>query len=176
MRWRVHSESTLYSDEWLDLRLADVELPNGRHLDHRLIRMSPSAGALVIDRGSVLLMWRHRFITDRWGWEIPMGKLAPGEAPADAAAREVEEETGWQPGPLRPLTYVQPSGGILDSEHQLFRAYSATYTGPPADDFESERIGWIPLANVKELIDKREIHASSTLAALLYVLAYPESR
>jgi 8-oxo-dGTP pyrophosphatase MutT (NUDIX family) len=75
-----------------------VELPDGRHLDHRLIRMRPSVGALVVDdQGRVLLIWRHRFITGRWGWETPMGGISEGETPAEGAAREVEEETGWRP-------------------------------------------------------------------------------
>lgn len=72
-------------------------------------------------------MWRHRFITDTWGWEIPLGGIRPGEDPADAAAREVEEETGWRPGPLRPLVYTQPSPGLMTFEHHIFRADSATH-------------------------------------------------
>lgn len=170
MRWTVHSERSLHTDQWLDLKIADVELPDGRHLDHRLIRMSASAGAVVIQQGKVLLLWRHRFITDRWGWEIPVGRIAPGETPTQAATREVEEETGWRPDQLRPLVYSQPSGGILDSAHHLFRADSATHVGPPSDDFESERISWVPLSDVKPLIDKREIHGGSALIGLLYVL------
>jgi ADP-ribose pyrophosphatase YjhB (NUDIX family) len=107
MRWIVHSEKPLYTDPWLDIRLADVELPDGRHLEHRLIRTAPGAGAVVTDHdGRALLLWRHRFITDTWGWEIPIGKADAGEDPARAAAREVEEETGWrevrqEPGPQK---------------------------------------------------------------------------
>ncbi|MEY9211446.1 hypothetical protein ABH917_000892 [Thermobifida halotolerans] len=65
MRWIVHSEKPLYQDRWLDIRLADVEITGGRHLSHRLIRSAPGAGAVVLNgRGEVLLLWRHRFITD----------------------------------------------------------------------------------------------------------------
>ncbi|WP_431521630.1 NUDIX domain-containing protein [Actinomadura madurae] len=71
------------------------------------------------DRRSVLLEWRHRFITDAWGWEIPIGGIRDG-GPAAAAAREVEEETGWRPGPMRPLTVVHPTPGISDSQHRIF--------------------------------------------------------
>lgn len=99
MRWIVHSEKPLYTDPWLDIRVADVELPDGRHLEHRLIHTAPGAGAVVTDQnGQVLLLWRHRFITDTWGWEIPIGKADAGEDPALAAAREVEEEQAGGPG------------------------------------------------------------------------------
>ncbi|MEV0570214.1 NUDIX hydrolase [Dactylosporangium sp. NPDC050588] len=170
MRWQVNSERTLYQDQWVHLLTADVELPDGRHLDHRLIRTEPGAGAVVVVDGKVLLLWRHRFITDTWTYEIPVGAIGNDE-PAVAAAREVEEETGWRPGPLRPLIYTQPTPGLMNSEHHIFRADSAEYIGPPVDGFESERVEWVALNDVRRLIDKRDIVTGTTLVALLYLLA-----
>jgi 8-oxo-dGTP pyrophosphatase MutT (NUDIX family) len=168
VQWTVRGERSLYADEWLEVRSADVELPDGRHLDHRLLRMPASAGAVAIDGNRrALLIWRHRFITGMWGWEMPMGRISPGETPAQAAAREVEEETGWRPGPLRQLARVQPSSGIMDAAHYLHIADGATRTGPAADAFESERIEWVPLREVPELITRQEIISSSTITALL---------
>jgi hypothetical protein len=94
MRWSVHSKKPLYEDEWLDIRVADVELPDGRHLEHRLIRTPPGAGCVVVLDGQALLLWRHRFITGSQGWEIPIGKIEPGEDPAAAAAREPRKRPG----------------------------------------------------------------------------------
>jgi len=171
MRWTVHAEEPLYTDEWLDIRMADVEIPGGRRLSHRLIRTPPGAGAVVRDdRERVLLLWRHRFITDTWGYEIPMGKVDGDESPLAAAARETEEETGWRPEGLRPLLKVQPTAGISDSVHHVFLAGRATYTGPPAEAYEAQRIAWVPLADVPGLAGRGEISSGSTLAALLYVL------
>jgi 8-oxo-dGTP pyrophosphatase MutT (NUDIX family) len=171
MQWIVHGERSLYADQWLEVRSADVELPDGRHLDHRLLRMPASAGAVAVDSQSrALLIWRHRFITGVWGWEMPMGRINPGEAPAQAAAREVEEETGWRPGPLRQLARVQPSGGIMDAAHYLHTADGAVRIGSAADGFESTRIEWVPLADVPDLIAKQEIVSSSTITALLLCL------
>src|SRR5262249_13295933 len=126
MRWQVNSEEPLDRDEWLDIRLAAVELPHGLHLSHRVIRTPPGARVVALDDARrALLIWRHSFVTDSWGWEIPIGKIEPGEEPIEAAAREFEEETGWRPGPLRPLIYSQPSNGISDSEHHIFMADGA---------------------------------------------------
>ncbi|MBB6173818.1 8-oxo-dGTP pyrophosphatase MutT (NUDIX family) [Nocardiopsis mwathae] len=170
MRWTVHSEQPLYTDRWLDIRLADVEITGGRHLEHRLIRTDPGAGAVVMnDRDEVLLEWRHRFIPDTWGYEIPIGGVHPGEHPAAAAAREVEEETGWRPGPLRPLIYTQPTPGISDSEHHIFFADTAEHVGDPAEDWEAERIEWVPLPHIPKLVTERKIVSGTTLTALLYV-------
>lgn len=99
-----------------------------------------------------------------------MGLVEDGESPADAAAREVLEETGWRPGPVKPLIYAEPANGITDSQHHVFRADGATYEGPPTEKNESDRIEWIPLADVRGMIDRREIVSSGSLVGLLYVL------
>ena len=170
MRWTVHSEEPLYTDAWLDIRIADVEIPRGGgRLSHRLIRAAPGAGAVVLDdRRRVLLLWRHRFITDSWGYEIPIGRVDDGEEPIAAAARETEEETGWRPAGLRPLLRVHPSAGISDSEHHIFLTRQATHIGDPTDAFESERIEWVPLTDVPALIAEGDITSGTTLSALLY--------
>jgi 8-oxo-dGTP pyrophosphatase MutT (NUDIX family) len=170
VRWQVHSEQPLYTDEWLDIRLADVSLPDGRHLSHRMIRTPAGAGAAVTDgRGRVLLLWRHRFITDSWGWELPLGRVEDGESPIEAAARETEEETGWRPGPLTPLLSVQPSNGISDAVHHVFRATSATHLGDPVDAFGSDRVDWVPLADIPKLVGQGDVVSATTIAALLYL-------
>jgi 8-oxo-dGTP pyrophosphatase MutT (NUDIX family) len=98
-----------------------------------------------------------------------MGRVDPGETPEQAAAREVAEETGWCPGPLRELAIVQPASGIMDAAHHIYAADTAsrTPTGEPQDSFEAARIEWVPLADVPGLIAKREIVSSSTITALL---------
>jgi hypothetical protein len=87
MRWTVHGERTLYDSDWVRLTLADIEVPGGQRFEHHVVRMpSAAAGTVVHDpAGGVLLLWRHRFITDRWGWEIPAGRVDDGESPVDAA-------------------------------------------------------------------------------------------
>jgi 8-oxo-dGTP pyrophosphatase MutT (NUDIX family) len=177
MQWRVHSEQPLYADQWLDIRLADVELPDGRHIDHRLIRTGPGAGAVVLnEQQEVLLLWRHRFITDTWAYEIPMGGIDAGEDAAVAAAREVEEETGWRPGPLQPLLYIEPSNGLMDAQHHIFTTNTAIYTGNPIEAIEAEHAAWIPLTKVSDMIAARQIVGGTTIAALLYALTTVTTR
>lgn len=126
--------------------------------------------AVVDDQKRVLMMWRHRFVTDTWGGELPMGLIEPEETHGQAAAREVEEETGWRVDAVKPLVCAQPANGITDSEHHVFRVDSATYFGPPIEQNESDRIEWIPLAGIRGMSDRREIVSSGSLAGLLYLL------
>jgi len=155
----------------LSVRKLDVEQPDGERIDYHAIRLSDVAAAVVTDaEHRVLLMWRHRFLTDTWAWELPMGIVEPGETPQAAAAREVEEETGWRPGPLTELIYSQPGAGIMDSSHHVFRASTATRIGEPTEHNESDRIEWIPLAEVPAMIQRREIVSAITLLGLQQTL------
>lgn len=171
MQWKTHGERQIYTNPWVNLCLVDVEQPDGRRWEHHVVRLRHLAVAAVVnDRREVLMMWRHRFITDKWAWELPMGLIEEGESPEEAAAREVEEETGWRPGPVKSLIYAEPANGITDSQHYVFRADGATYIGPPTEKNESDRIEWIPLDRVRSMIDRREIVSSGALVGLLYVL------
>ena len=172
MRWTVHGERSLYESDWMQLRLVDVEQPGGQRFEHHVLRTpANAAGVLVHDheRG-VLLLWRHRFITDAWGWEIPAGKVDPGESPEAAAAREVEEETGWRPGALRPLCRFAVASGITDHSFTAFLADGATFVGEPADAFEAERVEWVPLHDVRLALTAGSMCDGPTLAVISYAL------
>ncbi|MFM9367774.1 NUDIX hydrolase [Streptomyces sp. Da 82-17] len=168
MQWTNMKEQTVYENRWFQVNLADVALPDGRHLDHFLIRMRPVAVATVVNGANeVLLLWRHRFITDSWGWELPAGVVEDGEDVAVAAARELEEETGWRPGPMRHLMSVEPSNGLTDAVHHVYWSDEAAYTGPPQDAFESSRREWVHLKVVPDLIARGEVPGANMVAALL---------
>jgi 8-oxo-dGTP pyrophosphatase MutT (NUDIX family) len=168
VQWTKLSEQTVYENRWFRVNLADVELPDGRHLDHFLIRLRPVAVATAVNEANeVLMLWRHRFITDSWGWELAAGVVEDGEDIAFAAAREMEEETGWRPGPLQHLLTVEPSNGLTDARHHLYWSEGATYIGPPEDDFESSRREWIPLKLVPDMIARGEVPAANMAAGLL---------
>ncbi|MEU5278141.1 NUDIX hydrolase [Streptomyces sp. NPDC059618] len=171
MEWKTHGERQIYTNPWVNLCLVDVQQPDGRRWEYHVVRLRHlSVAAVVNDRQEVLMMWRHRFITNSWAWELPMGLVEEGETPEEAAAREVLEETGWRPGPIKPLIYAEPANGITDSQHHVFRADGATYEGPPTEKNESDRIEWIPLSEIRGMIDRREIVSSGSLVGLLYVL------
>jgi 8-oxo-dGTP pyrophosphatase MutT (NUDIX family) len=154
MRWQTYGERTIYDSPWVRLSLVDVDVPGHGRIDHHVVRVPRGASGTVVhdpERG-VLLMWRHRFITDSWGWEIPAGRIDPGETPEQTAARETLEETGWRPGPLRHLMTYHPSNGSIDQTFHVFLAQGAELVGPPSDRSEADRIEWVPVERVRELV------------------------
>ena len=70
MRWKVVCERPLYQDEWLDIRVAGIELPDGRRLAHRCIRTPPGAGVAAVDSAWVPLAGIRTLIT---GGQITSG-------------------------------------------------------------------------------------------------------
>ena len=131
MRWTVHGERSIYESEWVRLCMADVEVPGSRRFEHHVVRMPCEAAGTVVhdaDRG-LLLLWRHRFITDTWGWEIPAGRVEPGESAEQAARRETVEETGWRPNGLSHLMTYQPANGLSDQRFNIFLGDGAVQVG-----------------------------------------------
>lgn len=175
MRWTVHGERAVYSSPWMGMSLVDVEIPGGERFEHHVVRYPREAAGTVVrdpDRG-VLLLWRHRFITDTWGWEIPAGGVEEGETPEEAAEREAVEEAGWQPSQLRRVGSYAPSNGSSDQVFHIFASDGATYVGEPTDPSESERIDWLAETEVRKLIAEGEIFDGLSLTALLWTLALP---
>jgi 8-oxo-dGTP pyrophosphatase MutT (NUDIX family) len=172
----VHGERTVYDSPWVQVALVDVEVPGGARFEHHVVRMpSKAAGAVVHDPGrGVLLLWRHRFITDTWGWEIPAGRIEPGESPAEAAAREVLEETGWRPGPLRPLIDYHPTNGLSDQRFDLFLAEGAVEQGEPSDPSESERVAWVPVEELRRIVTSGEMRDGLSLTGVLHAFVTGE--
>jgi 8-oxo-dGTP pyrophosphatase MutT (NUDIX family) len=169
MIWIVNNERAVYENPWLRVQLADVELPDGRHLDHYFLRQRPVATCAIVDEADrVLLLWRHRFITDVWGWELPSGVTdQEDEDLVASAAREAEEETGWRPTNLRPLMDLLPAAGLSDCVNHIYWSDQAEFIGAPVDAHESSRIEWVSLKEVPELVTRGLVRESSMVAALL---------
>lgn len=172
MKWIVHGERSIYESPWVSLGLADVEVPGSHRFEHHVVHCGAAAGTVIMDpeRG-VLLIWRHRFITNSWGWEIPAGRIDGIETPAEAAARETLEETGWRPGPLVPLVGFFPSNGLSDQRFHIFTGETATYVGDPTDSSESSRIEWLSIEDLRTAIATGQMQDGLSLTACCYALA-----
>lgn len=171
MRWNVSGSREIYASEWVRLRIDAIEAGD-RRFDHHVVDLPKATiSAVVVDSDRVLLLWRHRFITDSWGWEIPAGWVEPGESLRDAARREVEEETGWRPRSIESLISYNALPGISTVEMHTFLATDVVEAGPIKDEIESSRVEWRPLAQIPTLAAKGEIRDGPSLTGLMYYLA-----
>ncbi len=168
LEWRTRGEEPVLRTPWFQVGQADVELPDGRRIDHYLFRLPPVVlTAVQDDQRRVLLILRYRFIPGTWGWELPSGLADPAEDFAAAAARETFKETGWEPEHPEPLLRLEVSAGLTDSVHHVYRASRATRRGEPG--FETVRMEWFPVDDMPAMIAAGEIRAASTSAAVLMI-------
>ncbi|RYU14804.1 NUDIX hydrolase [Nocardioides iriomotensis] len=170
--WVTGTSRSLYSSRWLDLQLVQVTPPGGEAFEHHVVRMQRVAVSVVLDEVGerVLMIRRHRFIDDSWGWEVPVGIVEPGERSIDTGLREVEEETGWRPRGLELSLSFQPAIGIADSPHDVLSGRGADLIGAPTDRTEAAEVDWIQLSALLPLISDGQIRDGATLVALLHLL------
>jgi 8-oxo-dGTP pyrophosphatase MutT (NUDIX family) len=161
----------IYESPWVWLGQVDVELPGGERFWHHVVRL-PRAALMVLldDQDRVLLLWRHRFLPDKWGWEVPGGLIDEGEEPAEAAVRELEEETGYRAGQVEQLVMFQPMVGSVDSEHFVFAGRQPERIGTPTDTSEVARLEWVPLKSLPQMIAAGDIWNAGSLVALMRIL------
>jgi 8-oxo-dGTP pyrophosphatase MutT (NUDIX family) len=172
--WITHSTlREIYSSRWVTLRIDDVERPDGSHIEHEVVRGRDAAAMVVLDptRG-VLMIWRHRFLTDTWGWEIPGGAVDARESPEAAARRECLEETGWAAtGDVRHLTSYHPSVGLVSQTFHIFETDRADRIGGPTDLNEAVVVDWRPLETVAEDIRSGTISDGFTQLGVTLAMA-----
>ena len=177
MQWLTHGERFVYENPWVSVSLVDVEIPGERRFEHHVVHSADASGVLMVDEDDqVLLLWRHRFVTDTWGWEIPAGRIDPGEDPLSAAHREGLEETGWEPGPLRHLLTYHPINGVVDVRFHAYVADGAHHRGEPSDPSESERVEWIGPDRLRRIVRDGEMPDGLSLTACAYALAFDFGR
>ena len=170
--WINRGERIIYDSDWVRLVVADVVMPDGTEIDHHVVRMPrEAAGTIIVNDERVLLLYRHRFITDSWGWEIPAGAVDAGETLEAAAVREAVEESGWEPRSVVPLCAFYPANGLLGQRFHIFVSRDAVHRGEPTDRNEATRIDWFSVEDVRAMLRGGEITDGLSFGALTYALA-----
>lgn len=138
-------------------------------LHHVSERLESGVTVLPVLDGRIGLQRVYRHPIARWVWEAPRGFIDANESPAEAAARELEEETGLvcRADDLMPLSAVAPEGGVIQGRLMLFAALNCQ-TGGRRDDAELGlgRLHWLAPADVLAMADSGEIEDATTLVAI----------
>ncbi|MBE3001018.1 NUDIX hydrolase [Nocardiopsis sp. HNM0947] len=170
-RWTIHGERPVYDSPWVRLGKADVTTPSGNRFEHHTVTLPPAAVMAILDRDGehVLMSYRHRFVPDVWGWELPGGLVDQNEDPERTAVREALEETGYEVGSVEAVAVFEPMIGIVRSRHHIFVGRDAELIAEPTE-FDEGRYQWVPVSDVRGLIAAGRVQSSGTLVALLHLL------
>jgi ADP-ribose pyrophosphatase len=170
--FRVEPLETLTRNPWFGVLKQKVTQPDGSTAPYFTIDFPNRAVGIVVRRGDEFLFIRqYRFIVDEHVWAIPSGGAENGESPADAAAREMEEETGYKPSkPLRHILGYYPSYGCGNQRFELFLAEDPIAVAEVADTQEVISTRWFKKQEVLGMIERNEIVDGLSLTPLLLVL------
>jgi len=167
------SREVLYKGKVFDLIVDKVEYPSG-NAGIREIAHHPGGSVIVpvLDDGRVLLVKQLRYPFGKHIYELPAGKLGPGEDPRAAAGRELEEETGYAAASLEPITSMYTTPGFCDEVLHMYLATGLTKTpgGPRREEGEfSMSVQPMPLGEAIGMVLRGEINDAKTIVGLLWI-------
>ncbi|NKB81892.1 MAG: NUDIX domain-containing protein [Nitrospirales bacterium] len=157
----------IYNGRLLQLSIETMTLPNGTTVELEFIH-HPGAAAVVPmkDDATVILIRQYRHAVRKWIYEIPAGKLDPGEKPIACAARELQEEIGYRAGQLTHLLSFLTTPGFTD---EVIHIYLGTGLLPGQQNLDSDEMLEIidmPLEQALTMIQDGSIQDGKTIIGL----------
>jgi ADP-ribose pyrophosphatase len=168
----------LHAGKIIKLDRDRIRYPDGSEADVDIVR-HPGASAVVPflsdpegEDPQILLLRQYRYAADGYLYEIPAGRLDPGESPAACAARELKEETGCTAKQIEPLITMVTTPGFTDERIHLFIATDLTHgeAAREADEFADVIV--MRLSEALELIQRGEIVDGKTALGILYAAGF----
>ena len=145
-----------------------VDPKTGFHIKRSVVRHIGSAVIMAVDRKKrVLLVRQYRLPAEKYLWELPAGRLDPGEKPLQAARRELKEETGYRARQWTRLASYFASPGFVQERMTIFLAEDLT--GGEATPMDDEQIEarWFTKKELAEMIESGKIDDGKTLIGFL---------
>jgi ADP-ribose pyrophosphatase len=176
------SSRRAYNGKIISLDVDTVRFPDGSVGELEMIR-HPGASAIVpflSDPSSadpqILLIRQYRYAAEGYLYEIPAGRLNPGEAPKDCALRELKEETGCTAGQVEHLFTMYTTPGFTDEKIHLFMATQlvAGETKHEADEFLD--LQPMLLSRALHMVEAGEIQDSKTALGVLFAAGFRTGR
>jgi ADP-ribose pyrophosphatase len=146
-----------------------VDSRNGFQIDRAVVRHAGSAVMMAVDeRKRILLVRQYRLPAGGYLWELPAGRLDPGEKPLQAARRELAEETGYRARTWKKLVSFWVSPGYVEERMTIFLA--TDLTAGEATPMEDERIEarWFSRREIAEMIQSGKIEDAKTMVGFLF--------
>jgi ADP-ribose pyrophosphatase len=157
----------IYTGHVVTLNIDTVKLPNGVTVDLEVVR-HPGAAAMVPmkDDETVIMIRQFRHAAGGFIYEIPAGKLHPGEDPLDCAARELEEEIGYKAFSFVLLSRIFTAPGFTDEVIHIYQATGLRKGTQQLDRDEVLEVVELPLKEAIRKIEDGAIRDAKTIVGL----------
>jgi ADP-ribose pyrophosphatase len=172
------STRRVHSGRIINLDVDTVQFPNGAVGELEMIR-HPGAAAVVPFLSDpdgrdpqILLLKQYRYAAEEFLYEVPAGRLDPGEAPIDCARRELGEETGCTAERVEHLYTFYTTPGFTDERIHAFMAVGLTKGESRHETDEFITVETMTLSRALGLIEKGEIKDAKTALSILYAAGF----
>lgn len=170
---RIVSSRTVYRGPVFSVTTDDVEEPNGVRAQRDVIHHSGSIVVLAVDDSGatphVLLERQYRHAATDYLWELPAGRIDPGEHELKAAKRELLEETGYTAAHWRRILKFYASPGFVAETMSVFLATGLRAGEAQPEDDEVISIRMVPLPTAVRMVIRGTIHDAKTISSVLWL-------
>ncbi|HEY2498124.1 MAG TPA: NUDIX hydrolase [Candidatus Angelobacter sp.] len=170
---RVISSKTSFRGPVFSVMTDEVEEPDNVRARRDVIRHSGSIVILPLDDSGrvprVLLERQYRYAAGMRMWELPAGRIDPGENPLAAAKRELIEETGYRASKWQKALFFYVSPGFLDESMTIYLARGLKQGIAEPEEDERIAIRFFPLPQAVRMATTGKIIDAKTIASLLWL-------
>jgi len=172
----------IYSGRTVALDVDQVRYPDGSTGELEMVR-HPGASAIIPflsdpagDDPQIILIRQYRYAADGYLYEVPAGKLEPGEEPRACAVRELREETGCSAEHMEHLYTMYTTPGFTDERIHIFLASGITRGDAHREADEFAEVETMTLSQALRMIQQGEIQDAKTALAILYAAGFAAER
>jgi ADP-ribose pyrophosphatase len=142
--------------------------PDGFEIKRAIVQHPGSAVVMPVDdKERVLLVRQYRLPALKYLWELPAGRVDPGETPLQAARRELAEETGYRARKFQKLALFYPSPGFLAEKMTIYLATGLTEGKKTPMEDERIQTRWFTAKEIDGLIRSYKIIDAKTQIGFL---------
>jgi 8-oxo-dGTP pyrophosphatase MutT (NUDIX family) len=143
----MSDRETVFDGRVIRVDVEQVLLPNGHTARYEIVRHPGGAAVVALDaEDRICLLRQYRPAGGGWVWELPAGRLEPGEPPDLTAARELLEEAGCEAAEWQSLGSILSSPGVFAETIHLYLARGLTQRESRHEQHEVIEVHWIALA------------------------------
>jgi ADP-ribose pyrophosphatase len=170
---RVISSRVVYRGPVFWVTTDEVEEPGGIRARRDVIHHTGSVVVLAVDESRseprVLLERQYRHAAQDYLWELPAGRIDPGEKPLPAAKRELLEETGYTAAHWRRILYFYASPGFVAETMTVFLATGLRAGVAQPEDDEVIHLRLVPLSTALGMVLSRKVRDAKTISSILWL-------